>query len=134
MVRRSSLAYVQLGAARGEGPPNPQDHSILEDRPLRERARATLIALITTLGLLVSAMPAHAVTAPPKVVIIVGPAGSYTDSYRSQADDTAAAAAAAGANVVKVYSPNATWANVKAAVDGANVIVYYGHGNGFPSP
>ncbi len=45
-----------------------------------------------------------------------------------------ATAAAAGADVVKVYSPNATWANVPAAVEGANVIVYLGHGNGFPSP
>ena len=33
-----------------------------------------------------------------------------------------------------VYSPNATWANVKAAVAGANIIVWMGHGNGFPNP
>ncbi|MBA2633827.1 MAG: cell wall-binding repeat-containing protein, partial [Chloroflexi bacterium] len=41
---------------------------------------------------------------------------------------------AAGATVAKAYSPNATWANVKAAVNGASVIVYFGHGNGFPNP
>jgi hypothetical protein len=35
---------------------------------------------------------------------------------------------------VKVYSPNATWANVRAAVNGANIVVYLGHGNGFPNP
>ena len=35
---------------------------------------------------------------------------------------------------MKVYSPNATWSNVRAAVNGANVIVYFGHGNGYPEP
>ncbi len=101
---------------------------------MRDRIRATLIAIFSATGLLVAAMPAQAVTAPLKVVIIVGPTGSITDTYRSQADDTAAAAEAAGATVTKVYSPNATWANVKAAVDGANIVVYYGHGNGYPNP
>ena len=37
-------------------------------------------------------------------------------------------------NVVKVYSPNATSAKVKAAVNGASIVVYLGHGNGWPSP
>ena len=38
------------------------------------------------------------------------------------------------ANVTKVYSPNATWAAVRTALQGANIVVYMGHGNGFPSP
>ena len=37
-------------------------------------------------------------------------------------------------NVIKVYSPNATWAKVKAAVVGASIVIYIGHGNGWPSP
>ena len=37
-------------------------------------------------------------------------------------------------NVVKVYSPNATWSRVKAAVVDASVVIYMGHGNGWPSP
>ncbi|MEX1168632.1 MAG: hypothetical protein WEE50_00675, partial [Chloroflexota bacterium] len=37
-------------------------------------------------------------------------------------------------NVVKVYSPNATWARVKSAVAGASIVIYFGHGNGWPSP
>ena len=37
-------------------------------------------------------------------------------------------------NVVKVYSPNATWTKVKSAVNGASIVVYLGHGNGWPSP
>ena len=36
--------------------------------------------------------------------------------------------------MVRVYSPNATWARVKAAVAGASVVIYLGHGNGWPSP
>mgnify|MGYP003543703401 CR=1 FL=1 len=36
-------------------------------------------------------------------------------------------------NVVKVYSPDATWPAVKQALRGASVVVYLGHGNGWPS-
>ena len=68
------------------------------------------------------------------MAIIVGPTGAQTDSYRSSADAVASAATAAGATVVKVYSPNATWANVKNAVNGANIVVYMGHGSGYPNP
>lgn len=79
------------------------------------------------------ATPAPAAAAT-KVAIIVGPVGTLTANYRTWADEVASTATAAGATVVKAYSPTATWANVKAAVDGANVIVYFGHGNGYPNP
>ena len=69
----------------------------------------------------------------PKVVLIVGPAGGATPYYRRLADQTAAAAAKLTSNVVKIYSPNATWPNVKAALQGASIVVYLGHGNGWPS-
>ncbi len=59
--------------------------------------------------------------------------GDITDRYRALADDAAEAAQAAGAEVVKVYSPNATWPAVKSAVTGASIVVYLGHGNGWPS-
>jgi hypothetical protein len=67
------------------------------------------------------------------VVLIVGPAGAATPYYRRLADEAAVAAAKLTTNVVKVYSPDATWPNVKAALQGASVVVYLGHGNGFPS-
>jgi hypothetical protein len=93
-------------------------------------AAAVLLVITTSVG----APGAARATAPvPKVAIIVGPAGGVTDSYRSAADSAAKAAKAAGAQVVKVYSPNATWDAVKAAVDGASIVVYLGHGNGWPS-
>ena len=47
--------------------------------------------------------------------------------------DIAAEARKYTPNVVKLVTPNATWANVKAAAQGANVFVYLGHGNGWPS-
>jgi hypothetical protein len=96
-------------------------------------------ALTIAVALAFGAVLAPPVTQPvaaggPKVAIIVGPVGSLTSNYRNRGDEVAAVAAAAGATVVKAYSPNATWANVRAAVNGANVIVYFGHGNGYPNP
>ncbi len=79
------------------------------------------------------AAPAAAATPVPKVALIVGPAGGVTERYRALANDAARAAQAAGAEVVKVYSPNATWPAVKSAVTGASIVVYLGHGNGWPS-
>ncbi len=102
--------------------------------PLRLRAllSASLLAATAVLG--VAATPAPVAAAGEKVAIIVGPVGSMTNGYRSAANGVASAAAAAGATVAAVYSPDATWANVQAAVNGANVIVYFGHGNGYPNP
>jgi hypothetical protein len=98
------------------------------------RIRIAFIATLTILSSLMAAVPVGAVVAPQKVVIIVGPTGSLTANYRSKGDVIATTAQAAGATVVKVYSPNATWAKVKAAVNGANIVVYLGHGNGYPNP
>ena len=86
------------------------------------RLGAVFIAAMTlSMSVLVGA-PAPAMAAAPKVAIIVGPVGSLTSTYRSYANEVAIGATAAGAMVVKAYSPNATWANVKNAVNGANVM------------
>lgn len=98
------------------------------------RHKVALIASLTVISSLMAAAPMGAAVTPQKVVIIVGPTGAQTDSYRSKGDSIAATAVAAGATVVKVYSPKATWAKVKAAVNGANIVVYLGHGNGYPNP
>jgi hypothetical protein len=100
---------------------------------LPNRIKVVLIASLTIVSSLMAAAPVGAVT-QQKVVIIVGPTGAQTADYRSKGDAIYAAAVAAGATAVKVYSPNATWANVKAAVNGANIVVYLGHGNGYPNP
>ncbi len=93
---------------------------------------ACLVAVATTTS---ASAPSKAIAATGvKVAIIVGPVGSLTDNYRARGDKVAAAAKAAGATVVKAYSPRATWSRVLDAVRGANIIVYFGHGNGFPNP
>ncbi|HEX9044548.1 MAG TPA: FlgD immunoglobulin-like domain containing protein [Candidatus Limnocylindrales bacterium] len=75
-----------------------------------------------------------AAASPAKVVIIVGPVGSMTASYLLDADAIAAAARQYTPDVTQLYTPNATWAAARAALQGANIVVYLGHGNGFPSP
>ena len=81
-----------------------------------------------------AAAPAASAATGPKVAIIVGATHGATAQYRSYADQVYAEAIKYTTNVVKVYSPNATWTKVKAAVNGASIIVYLGHGNGWPSP
>jgi hypothetical protein len=100
--------------------------------PVRVPAILVILSLIASVALAATPEPVRA--GAQKVVIIVGPIGATTSNYRAKGDQIAATATAAGAQVVKVYSPNATWAKVREAVDGANVIVYLGHGNGFPNP
>lgn len=92
-------------------------------------ALATL-SLAATLGL-----PAPAAAADPtRVAIIVGPVGTLTPTYLYLAELAAAEAERQGATVARAYSPNATPANVLAAVEGAHVVIYFGHGYGHPSP
>jgi len=102
-------------------------------RWLRPLALPFLAAVIAVSGL-VALPPTTATAASVKVVIIVGPVGSSTAKYKSSAKRYAAQARALGATVKEIYSPNATWAKVKAAAVGANIIIYLGHGNGYPSP
>ena len=66
-------------------------------------------------------------------MIVVGPVAEHNAHYKADAADIAAEARKYTPNVVKLVTPNATWAAVKAAAQGANVFVYLGHGNGWPS-
>jgi hypothetical protein len=113
-----------LGSREGEG--------------LRRRRFAHtlgLIGLAVTLalgGLSFRTEPTAA--AGKKAVIVVGPVGSNTAYFKSVANDAAAQAKKYGMNVVKIYTPYATWSRVKNAAQGAAVFIYAGHGNGWPSP
>ncbi|HUG49050.1 MAG TPA: hypothetical protein VMP67_11640 [Candidatus Limnocylindria bacterium] len=74
--------------------------------------------------------------APPraaKVVIIVGPTGSLTASFLREAEAAAAIARRHSTDVTTIYTPHATWAAVKPALQGADIVIYLGHGNGWPS-
>jgi putative cell wall-binding protein len=112
---------------------------------VRALALALVIAVLAVAPVAATATPAGTGTTPAvspaapalssaKVVIIVGATHGETSHYRDIADSAYAEAIKWSSNVVKVYSPNATWAAVKSAVQGANVVLYLGHGNGWPSP
>jgi hypothetical protein len=96
---------------------------------LRKSVFALVLALVSMLGAYgpVAAAP----TSNAKIVIIVG---ADTPQYIADANELYAEAIKYSTNVIKVYSPNATWAAVKTATTGANVVIYFGHGNGWPSP
>jgi flagellar hook assembly protein FlgD len=99
---------------------------------LRKSLVAIALVLVASLGVVVPSVAAA--VGDPKVVIIVGATHAVTPTYRADADVAYAEARKYTSNVVKVYSPNATWAKVKAAAVGASVLIYLGHGNGWPSP
>jgi hypothetical protein len=104
---------------------------------MRNLARAVAIALIATaggFGLGVHPAVAAAAGQGTKVVIVVGATQGATGAYRADADIAASEFAKFTTNVVKVYSPNATWANVVTAAQGASILVYMGHGSGYPNP
>lgn len=99
---------------------------------MRKTAVAIALVLVASLGIAVPSVAAE--PGAPKVVIIVGATHGTTANYRTKADRAYAEAIRYTPNVVKVYSPYATWSKVKAAVAGASVVIYFGHGNGWPSP
>ena len=100
--------------------------------------RGSLLLVVTLVALAMTgafgAGVANAASKPlPKVVLIVGPVGAATDGYRRLADEAATAASEFTPNVVRLYSPDATWTAVRQALQGASIVVYLGHGNGWPS-
>jgi len=108
-------------------------------RTIRRRAAALAAALGLALAA-VAGIPAAragaepAILLPPKVVIVVGPVGSLTERYIRDGRAAAAEARRRTTDVTLIVSPSATWPVVRAAAQGASLLVYLGHGNGFPSP
>ncbi|HET9498101.1 MAG TPA: hypothetical protein VFP83_07225, partial [Candidatus Limnocylindria bacterium] len=93
---------------------------------------AFALAVITVL----SPSPVRGGAQGQKVVIIVGPVGggSIQDNYLNRGEQIAQSVEARGGTAVRVFSPNATYEIARAAVYGANIIVFIGHGSGFPNP
>jgi len=118
------LPVSQEGAQRASG------HRSF--RSLRFVVIAVLASVMAVGGL--ATHPQNVAAAGKKVVIVVGPAGSNTSDYLYNAKKLAAQARSYGATVYEIYTPNATWSRVKSLSQGANVFIYLGHGNGYPSP
>jgi hypothetical protein len=97
---------------------------------------ALSLAFLIAISVAVPAASASASTAlsTVKVVIVVGPVAGATSSYESDANYASNAARQFSSNVITIYTPNATWAAVSAALQGASIVVYMGHGNGLTSP
>ncbi len=122
----------RAGGAQRASLPDPSVHRT------RGALRALIAALLVAtagaaLPLPGAASPARAATEPPRAAVIVGPASSSTREFLSEGERIARQAEAVGMEVVRVFTPHATWKRVKAAVAGADLIVYLGHGNGWPS-
>ncbi len=99
--------------------------------PLRRLLVSALAAVLCVAAI----APSIVAAGPPvKVAIIVGPVGEATDRYRARAEAAAVEAERWTSDVVRVYSPDATWAAVRRAMQGASIVIYLGHGNGWPSP
>ncbi len=110
---------------------------VRRESSLRQLVAALVVALAALSGFvrpLAPPAPAAAATGEPKVVIIVGATHGATESYRQKADVEYNHVLQYTSNVVRIYSPNATWSVVKAAIEGASIVIYHGHGNGWPSP
>jgi flagellar hook assembly protein FlgD len=102
---------------------------------LRKLTVAIVALLLAGIGVLTPGQAAVARAATGvKVAIIVGATHATTQKYRDDANELYSAALKYTSNVTRVYSPHATATAVKAAVDGASIIIYLGHGNGWPSP
>jgi len=102
---------------------------------MRKLALALAIGvLVATSALAVAPQSARAAALQAKVVIVVGATQGATAAYRLDADAAAAVFAKYTSDITKVYSPNATWSAVAAAAKGANILVYLGHGSGYPNP
>jgi len=119
---------------RTRGFPSPPLIGARRSMPVR-RSLLLMLALLTTTGLLAAPSPARGAERAQKVAIIVGPVGEkLTPVYIKIADAAADRAEASGATVARAYSPEATPEMVLAAVNDANIVIYLGHGVGFPNP
>ncbi|HEX5825653.1 MAG TPA: hypothetical protein VFY18_14440, partial [Candidatus Limnocylindrales bacterium] len=115
------MPVSQEGAQRASG-----------HKPFRLVVVAVMAAAMAIGGL--ASSPTSVAAAGKKVVIVVGPVGASTSNYIYNARKLAAQARSYGATVYEIYSPHATWARVKSVAQGANLFIYLGHGNGYPSP
>jgi len=121
------------GMIRPRGVAQPGDATFLRRRA-QSVARVALLAVVLAVAA-IPFVPSPAAAASIRVAIIVGPVGEeLTPQYIELAEMAADEAERAGATVLRAYSPRATPRRVLRAVEGANIVIYFGHGTGFPNP
>jgi flagellar hook assembly protein FlgD len=108
-------------------------------RALRRDVIRTLAIILAIVALLLTSSALNlvdhvAAAVPKKVVVVAGPVHSQTEEFLAYASDIAAAAEAQGMEVIRIFHPNAPAVRVKNLAQGADLFVYVGHGNGWPSP
>lgn len=128
-ARRASSAAVHNATNDG-----PAAHGRPFD--LRRPLRVVLVPVLLLLCAAIATpgwLQASTATSRTRVVVVVGPVGGLNATYRAEAREVIDEARRYTTNVVVLMSPKATWARVKEAAQGASVLVYFGHGWGFPS-
>lgn len=130
---RTSLPYG-MGVQRTPGETVARRRPHLRTRTVAATLAASLLAVLAQIAPTASISPVAADGVPLKAVFVVGPTHGQTDSNLASAEVMAQQAEAAGMDVRRVFFPHATWENVLANAQGANLLVYMGHGYGWPSP
>lgn len=107
-------------------------------RSVRRDVLRVFVVVFAIVALLLTSSALNWVTraaaaGPKKAVVVAGPVHSHTDKYRGYAQEIADAAEAHGMEVIRIFHPNAPGYRVKNLAQGADLFVYAGHGNGWPS-
>jgi flagellar hook assembly protein FlgD len=109
-------------------------------RATRRDILRTLAIILAVLGLVLTSSALNlvpgvsAAEGAKKAVIVAGPVHSLTDKFKGYAKAIADAAEAQGMETIRIFHPYAPAKRVRNLAQGADLFVYVGHGNGWPSP
>ena len=93
-----------------------------------------IAALLISTAANLTAVARGAEMAPLRAVVVIGPMHEWQSLVNERGRAVADAAEAQGMEVTRLFHPNALWSDVVDAANGANLFIYLGHGNGWPSP